>query len=65
MRKLSSLPSFLTHLLQKEAERKNLGNEVLNLYQEINLIFNFSEKLAQTIEAPDNFCKLHWRKQGI
>ena len=24
----------------------------MNLYQEINLIFNFSEKLAQTIDAP-------------
>ena len=43
---------LLDHLLQKEAERKKLGAEVLNLYQQINLIFNFSEKLAQTIDAP-------------
>jgi adenylate cyclase len=43
---------LLTHLSQKEAERKKLGTEVLNLYQEVNLIFNFSEKLAQTIGAP-------------
>jgi len=43
---------FLTYVSQKEAERKKLGAEVLNLYQEINLIFNFSEKLAQTIDAP-------------
>ena len=42
---------LLTHLLQKESEKKKLGSEVLNLYQEINMIFNFSEKLAQTIEA--------------
>jgi len=42
---------FLTHVLSKEKERKKLGSEVLNLYQEINLIFNFSEKLAQTIGA--------------
>ena len=35
--------------MQKEAERKKLGSEVLTLYQEVNLIFNFSEKLAQTI----------------
>lgn len=41
----------LTHLLRKESERKKLGTEVLNLYQEINLIFNFSDKLAQTIGA--------------
>lgn len=42
--------NLLTHLLHKEAEKKKLGSEVLNLYQEINLIFNFSEKLAQAIE---------------
>ena len=43
---------LLMFLLQKEKEKKKLGSEVLNLYQEINLIFNFSEKLAQTIDAP-------------
>ena len=42
---------ILNYLLQKEAEKKKLGSEVLNLYQEINMIFNFSEKLAQTIDA--------------
>jgi class 3 adenylate cyclase len=41
---------MLTLLANKELERKRLGSEVLHLYQEINLIFNFSEKLAQTIE---------------
>jgi class 3 adenylate cyclase len=41
---------LLGYLLHKEVEKKKLGSEVLNLYQEINLIFNFSEKLAQTIE---------------
>ena len=35
--------------IQKEAEKKRLGNEVLTLYQEVNLIFNFSERLAETI----------------
>lgn len=45
------IAELLTHLLNKESERKKLGSEVLNLYQEINLIFNFSEKLAQTIGA--------------
>lgn len=44
-----SIAKILSHLLSKESERKNLGSEVLNLYQEINLIFNFSDKLAQTI----------------
>jgi class 3 adenylate cyclase len=36
-------------LVQKEAEKKKIGSEVLMLYQEVNLIFNFSDKLAQTI----------------
>ncbi|MES1215167.1 MAG: adenylate/guanylate cyclase domain-containing protein [Bacteroidota bacterium] len=44
------LSNFLFYLLQKELEKKKLGSEVLNLYQEVNLIFNFSEKLAQAIE---------------
>src|SRR5436190_4291405 len=44
------IAAILSHLSQKEAEKKKLGNEVLNLYQEINVIFNFSEKLAETIE---------------
>src|SRR5688572_21388412 len=34
------IASLLNHLCQKEAEKKKLGAEVLNLYQEINLIFN-------------------------
>ena len=42
----------LNFLSQKESEKKKLGTEVLNLYSEVNLIFNFSEKLAQTIGAP-------------
>ncbi len=46
----STLIASLLHVLvQKEADKKNLGAEVLTLYQEVNLIFNFSEKIAQTI----------------
>ncbi len=45
--------AYIAHLLnvlaQKEFERKNLGNEVLLLYQEVNMVFNFSDKLAQAI----------------
>ncbi|MCW3116770.1 MAG: hypothetical protein JWM28_852 [Chitinophagaceae bacterium] len=44
------IADFLNHLIQKESEKKKLGKEILSLYQELNLIFNFSEKLAQTIE---------------
>ncbi|HEY5392648.1 MAG TPA: adenylate/guanylate cyclase domain-containing protein, partial [Hanamia sp.] len=45
------IADILSHLVRKESEKKKLGTEVLNLYQEINLIFNFSDKLAQTIGA--------------
>jgi hypothetical protein len=48
--KSEQVASLLSILSQKEAEKKKLGSEVLNLYQEVNLIFNFSERLAQTIE---------------
>jgi adenylate cyclase len=44
--------NIITVLIRKEQEKKKLGTEVLNLYKEINLIFNFSEKLAQAIDAP-------------
>ena len=48
--KANIIAQFLTHLSQKESEKKKLGSEVLNLYQDVNMIFNFSEKLAQTID---------------
>jgi class 3 adenylate cyclase len=48
--KAQLVADLLTFLSQKEAEKKKLGSEVLNLYKEVNLIFNFSDKLAQTIE---------------
>lgn len=44
------IAAFLRLLVQKEIERKNLGNEVLILYQEVNMVFNFSDKLAQAID---------------
>lgn len=47
--KVYLVASLVNLLIQKEAEKKKIGNEVLMLYQEVNLIFNFSEKLAQTI----------------
>jgi len=47
--KSGMIASFVNLLVQKESEKKKLGNEVLLLYQEVNLIFNFSEKLAQAI----------------
>jgi class 3 adenylate cyclase len=47
------IAKLLTLLSNKETEKKKLGSEILNLYQEVNLMFNFSEKLAQSIGAPD------------
>ncbi|HEX4371677.1 MAG TPA: adenylate/guanylate cyclase domain-containing protein [Puia sp.] len=40
---------LINTLVQNETEKKKLGKEILTLYQEVNLIFNFSEKLAQAI----------------
>lgn len=51
------IASLLQQLMQKEIEKKKLGSEVLNLYQEINVIFNFTEKLTQAIE-PDVIARL-------
>jgi len=47
--RVSVIASLINLLIQKESEKKKIGSEVLMLYQEVNMIFNFSEKLAQTI----------------
>jgi adenylate cyclase len=47
--KVDAIATLLNILIQKEAEKKKLGSEVLLLYQQVNLIFDFSEKLAQHI----------------
>ncbi len=46
------IKSMLELLLSKQAEKKEIGNEVLLLYREVNLIYGFSEQLAKTIK-PD------------
>jgi adenylate cyclase len=43
--------SLLMLLTQKENERRSLGNEVLMLYREVNMVFSFADKLAQTLGA--------------
>ena len=48
--KTNLVASLLTLLAQKDLEKKKLGSEVLMLYQEVNMVFNFSDKLAQAIE---------------
>ncbi len=47
----AAIAGLLTHLANKEAEKKVLGNEVLNLYRETNLIYDFSEKLAASLDV--------------
>ncbi len=41
---------LLMILVEKEIEKKNIGNEVLGLYREINMIYNFSEKISEKID---------------
>ena len=48
--KAAAIASLLSMLAQKDMEKKKLGSEVLALYQEVNMVFNFSDKLAQAIE---------------
>ena len=48
--KAECIASLLCLLAQKDMEKKKLGSEVLALYQEVNMVFNFSDKLAQAIE---------------
>ncbi|HUX83920.1 MAG TPA: adenylate/guanylate cyclase domain-containing protein [Chitinophagaceae bacterium] len=43
--------NLLTLLLKEEDKRIKLGREVLNLYREINLVFDFSDKVAKIIDA--------------
>lgn len=43
---VSWVATILQNWLLQEIEKKQIGNETLQLYREINLIFSFSEKLA-------------------
>ncbi len=52
-----AVAALLSHLAGKEIEKKTLGNEVLNLYREVNLIYNFSEKLAALLDL-DSVAKM-------
>ncbi|HJS53599.1 MAG TPA: GAF domain-containing protein, partial [Chitinophagaceae bacterium] len=51
------IANLIAYLSQKEAEKKKLGTEVLSLYQELNVIYNFSEQLTRTID-PDTIAHL-------
>lgn len=43
------IAKLLTHLVAREAEKEALLEEVLDLYRQINLLFNLSEKLATSL----------------
>lgn len=44
------IATLLSYLSAKEAEKEALLDEVLNLYRQINMIYNLSEKLATSLE---------------
>ena len=41
------LAELVNFIVSKELEKKTLGSEILTLYREINLIYNFSEALSK------------------
>ena len=44
---------FLQFLVRREDERRKLGTEVLDLYKEVNLMYNFTSKLAEVIDQKE------------
>ena len=44
------IANLIMALVRKDLEKKKIGNEVLGLYREINMIYGFSERLSETIE---------------
>ncbi len=44
------LADYLIILVNKDLEKKKIGNEVLGLYREINMIYDFSEKISEIID---------------
>jgi len=44
------LANMVMVLVKKELEKKKIGNEVLGLYREINMIYSFSEMISEKID---------------
>jgi transcriptional regulator with GAF, ATPase, and Fis domain len=44
------IAELLTNLVAREAEKEELLDEILDLYRQINLLFNLSEKLTTSLE---------------
>lgn len=51
--KASTIASLLSYLADKELEKKVLGQETLEKYKEINLLYNISEKIAATLDLQE------------
>ncbi|MGB5780290.1 MAG: GAF domain-containing protein, partial [Eudoraea sp.] len=45
------LANMIMVFVEKEIEKKKIGNEVLGLYREINMIYDFSERISEKIDA--------------
>lgn len=45
------LANMIMVFVEKEIEKKKMGNEVLGLYREINMIYDFSERISEKIDA--------------
>lgn len=48
--KASSVAAIITHMANCEFEQKNLANETLNKYREINVLYKLSKKIANSHE---------------
>ncbi len=44
------IAALISILVKKELEKKKIGSEVLGLYREINMIYNFSEMISEKID---------------
>lgn len=45
------IADMVSILLKKEWDKKKIGSEVLSLYREINMIYDFSEQISEKIDA--------------
>lgn len=48
---MQPIADLLSYLAKREAERKQLGNEVLDKYREISLLYTLSERLQSSLDV--------------
>jgi hypothetical protein len=49
----SAIATFLSYLAARELEKRTLAQELLGKYKEISLLFNLSEKVADSFDVED------------